>query len=362
MMMDENPFELVTAANGLVIYGTGAAGQEVHAVFSSQAIEVKGFVDDNTRKKEFCGLSVWAGSEVPAEISRNTTVIIAIFNPHVDVCEIVSRIQNAGWSKVITFLEILHRFPTRFAARWWADPSYSYEAKTEEVETARRLLADTLSRELFDQVLQFRKSGDVRLAPLPTKQTQYFPEDLPQWKSPIRFVDCGAFDGDTIRSTMDNNIELEAVALFEPDAANFVKIQQTLVDLVPNKIPHVYCWPCGVFSKTTQLSFSSGAGTGSGISEEGNCVIQCVSLDEALVGFSPTLVKMDIEGAEIEALLGAKKIIRNGRPGLAICVYHTPGHMWEIPLLLESWKLNYKFFLRCHAYSTFDLVLYAFPV
>jgi hypothetical protein len=90
-------------------------------------------------------------------------------------------------------------------------------------------------------------------------------------------------------------------------------------------------------------------------------VIQCTALDEALPSFGPTVVKMDIEGAEHAALLGAARSIQTHRPGLAICLYHEPAHLWEIPFLIQSWNLSYRMYLRSHCYSGFDLVLYAIP-
>jgi hypothetical protein len=70
---------------------------------------------------------------------------------------------------------------------------------------------------------------------------------------------------------------------------------------------------------------------------------------------------MDIEGAELASLIGSKKTITKYRPGLAICLYHNPEHIWQIPLLVSSWELSYDFYLRSHCYSGFELVMYAIP-
>jgi hypothetical protein len=127
-------------------------------------------------------------------------------------------------------------------------------------------------------------------------------------------------------------------------------------------LPDAQLWPCGVYSSTTQLQFTTGHGEASNINITGNSALQCVSLDEAIPTFAPNLIKMDIEGAEIEAIKGAERIINEYHPGLAISVYHKPEHLWEIPLLMEHLIPNsYRYHLRSHGFNDFDIVLYAIP-
>jgi len=90
--------------------------------------------------------------------------------------------------------------------------------------------------------------------------------------------------------------------------------------------------------------------------------IKCASLDELFADAYPTYIKMDIEGAEMDALTGASRIIRDSSPVLAICVYHRIDHLWKLPLLLRSLSDKYTFFLRPHADACWDLVCYAVPL
>jgi hypothetical protein len=69
---------------------------------------------------------------------------------------------------------------------------------------------------------------------------------------------------------------------------------------------------------------------------------------------------MDIEGAELEALMGAKNLIARNRPHLAIGVYHCLDHLWRIPFMIHEWHLGYRFYMRQHN-PLFDTVLYAIP-
>jgi hypothetical protein len=89
--------------------------------------------------------------------------------------------------------------------------------------------------------------------------------------------------------------------------------------------------------------------------------VTVVALDDVLPGIVATDLKMDIEGAELDALRGATELIRRRRPRLAICVYHQPEHLWRIPMFVRDLGLSYDFHLRSHGFFGFDVVMYAIP-
>ena len=100
----------------------------------------------------------------------------------------------------------------------------------------------------------------------------------------------------------------------------------------------------------------------SNISKSGATVVQCTAIDDVLPNFAPNLIKMDIEGAEYDAILGARNTIASYLPGLAISLYHRPEHIWQLPFLVENIApKKYQFFVRSHALNGFELVLYAIP-
>lgn len=70
-------------------------------------------------------------------------------------------------------------------------------------------------------------------------------------------------------------------------------------------------------------------------------------------------IKMDIEGAELEALKGAEESIKRYRPKLAISVYHNFHDFWVIPQWIESLGLGYRFSLRHFTIHAEETVLFA---
>ena len=168
----------------------------------------------------------------------------------------------------------------------------------------------------------------------------------------MRFIDCGAFDGDTIQLMLDQGYDIEAVIAFEPEPDNYARLVARAGGL------NAMFLPCGVSAGAGLARFDGGHGSSSRIGEIGETTIQCVGIDQALPSFAPTLIKMDIEGAEPLALRGAEQTLRHHRPGLAIALYHKAGHLWEIPLWLAELNLGYRMYLRGHGHSGIEMILY----
>jgi hypothetical protein len=94
---------------------------------------------------------------------------------------------------------------------------------------------------------------------------------------------------------------------------------------------------------------------------QGTIQVPCRRLDEILQGRKASYVKMDVEGAEPEALAGARETIRQHAPVLAICLYHRQSDLWEIPLQVREMTDRYSFYLRRYSDDCWEQVLYAIP-
>ena len=79
----------------------------------------------------------------------------------------------------------------------------------------------------------------------------------------------------------------------------------------------------------------------------------------AKIGRKINLIKMDIEGAERDALAGAASVIKEHRPNLAISVYHRPDDLWVIPDLIRNFNPDYRFYFGHHTPVSWESVLYA---
>ncbi|MGA7194471.1 MAG: FkbM family methyltransferase [Anaerolineales bacterium] len=346
----------------IFIYGTGTVGQEIWKLLKVKGYSIKGFIDHSLTQRPLPEAFIFQPDDerIPIKDRRNSDVIMAIHNRAAQIPPIIENLHRLGYGQIITLIDLYDNFANELGQRYWLTSRNFYSNYEKEILLTQNLFEDKASRELFRSLISFRKTGDYSILSAPDMEHQYFPSDIPFSKKPIRFVDCGAFDGDTLRNFVESKIPIEALAAFEPDQINFQKLSKYIRE---SQIPNAFLWPCGVYSSSTQIRFDSGQGEASVISEKGAFTIQCISLDDAIPNFNPTLIKMDIEGAEIEALRGAQHIIQKYRPELAISVYHLPSHIWEIPLFVKAMMPDtYHYYLRAHGFNDFDIVLYTIPI
>jgi hypothetical protein len=108
-----------------------------------------------------------------------------------------------------------------------------------------------------------------------------------------------------------------------------------------------------------RLTFTDSIGEASCISASGSVGITAVALDD-VVGNSPVnFIKLDVEGGEHAALLGARRTIARNAPVLALSAYHRPEDLWNLIQVIDDLGCRYQYALRQHHFNSFDLVLYA---
>jgi FkbM family methyltransferase len=343
----------------VVIYGAGNVGRDAARVLSAHGSQVIGFLDRRVREGAIVDdLPVWSPN-ANAVWPHEAIAVIAIFNPGVDVEAIRVQLERSGFAKVYTFLDLHDAFAEALGDRYWLTHRARYTDWEAAAISCEDLWADDESRHVYSSLLRFRLSHDYRDLPALSGGIQYFPEVKERSQRPLRLIDCGAFDGDTLRDVSRFG-GAEAVAAFEPDLLNYRKLAECCRTL-PN-LGEVTLFPCAVASESGQARFDAEGRTASSLSDQGSDIVTCVALDDALPTFRPSMVKMDIEGAELSALDGARRLVEEQRPELAICVYHVPEHLWQIPRLVLSWYGDSaRYYLRVYAHNGFETVFHAIP-
>jgi FkbM family methyltransferase len=342
---------MIISSPPVVIFGAGNLGRRV-----ARAVHPALFCDNN---RSLWGTTVEGVSvESPAmAVQRhpNATFIVAIWHPSrtEGMVNRIAQLNSLGAQNVIPFTALLAEYRDTLLPHLYLERAEYYSGCREEIEKARTLL-DAEGREEFDRQLKLRMGdyGNQVIDP----GIQYFPQDAFQLSDNEVFVDCGAFDGDTIADfRRASNDRFERIIAFEPDPLNFASLQSAV-----DGDPRISLQPYATGARRETLHLSV-AGTGSRISDTGTCTIEAVPLDEALAGTVPTYIKFDIEGSEPDALEGGRKLITQYRPRLAVCVYHAPDHLWSIPLQLQEMLPDAHLTLRTYNFDGFDCVCYCLP-
>ncbi len=231
-----------------------------------------------------------------------------------------------------------------------------YKEHRSELESAFDMMADDLSRQTLENVINFKLSGNIDfLTKIFSDKDEAFRHILCLEKSES-FLDLGAYRGDTIQEflTYTNGCYSHITAL-EPDAKTFRKLK-----IYAGKMPNVQLFNMGIWNDDTDLKFDASLGRGSSIRASGTQSLAVTKIDTLYRRHPLTILKMDVEGSEHQALLGGINTLQRDKPKINMALYHRSEDLFDLPLLLHQINPSYRFYLRQHPHiPAWDLNLYA---
>jgi FkbM family methyltransferase len=355
-----------THCESIFIFGAGGLGQIVARGLKKLGVPIIGFIDNNPsiQNTMVMGLEVFSPEDSLRKHKSEMTVILAVWRAFATetLQDRKQQLINFGFDNVISFHYFFWDFPEAFPPHFSIAPPENMLPHSTEIMQTYDLLSDSASKETFLRHLTWRLDPEHTELREISEGAMYTPSDLYIPIPNETYVDCGGFDGDTLQTFLDcSNNSFSKAVVFEPDPTNFRKLQKRIASMsgdIAAKI--VIVKACAGLEEGT-LRFADTGTVSSQISEQGSLEVQCHKLDSCEQAKSATLIKMDIEGAEYDALLGAKNLIAHNRPYMTVCLYHRQEHLWNIPNLIESLTGGYRYFMRCYGIDGWDLVLYAIP-
>jgi len=236
------------------------------------------------------------------------------------------------------------------------DFSQDFQKNHTEYEKVYKLLADEKSKTIFTKVLNFKISFDYDFMEGFTNdhEGQYFDKEiLPDLKN-ISFLDGGGYVGDTATEVIKNYPDFKKIYLIEPISENLRIAKREL-----GHYDNIEFVPFGLGKQKETLffneekSFSSMYGKGT----------QSVEVDtiDNIAKEKVDYIKLDIEGAEQDAIEGAKETIKRDHPILAICIYHKAEDWYKIPQNILAIRSDYRIYLRHYMEGIFESVMYFIP-
>jgi FkbM family methyltransferase len=350
--------EVARGSRRIVILGAGRLGRRLLQGLQGTDIEVLAFADNNSETwgKAVDGIPVLSPRDAAKKYSQDTTFVVAIWHPSAKplIAALLHEMRALG-CRACAFPVLFWRHSTNFLPYFFWDLPEKILQHTSDILPAFELLEDDSSRNTFVDQIRLRLHADFEIV-APDEQEQYFP-GLFSLSSEECMVDCGSYTGDTMQSFISQTRNrFRKIVAFEADSA----VLPTLRSFVSGLGARVVLYEAAVGSRQGTVYFA-GDGMGGGCVAGSGSEVPCVRLDDALASERVSLIKMDIEGAELDALEGAQHIIRRDRPVLAICGYHRPDHLWQVLSRLKSLVPKSALHLRSHCADGLDTVCYSVP-
>ena len=340
----------------LAIVGAAVEGQRLARICRAQGIEIDAIVDDDPNKlgSAVAGIAV-EPLQTLAQLPRENPVVIASHR----LLHGTKKLRSHGFKSVMPFAALQVMAPDLFPPHmFYEDLLEDLSAHAREYRQLSERLADDASRRVLDAVIGFRQTLDPEvLQPVVSESDLYAPEGLFAFADDEVYVDGGSYDGDTIRSFIARvHGRFRDIYAFEPDPVTFAKLQANFAGE-----PRVHPFHAGLHSHGGSLRFRDDASRGAIFADDGDIEMPVTTIDDVLGDGRVTFVKMNIEGAEPDALRGGTNAIRRWQPKLAISVYHRASDLWRIPQQVSALNEDYALYLRQHDGGIIETVLYALP-
>ena len=339
----------------VIIFGAGVAAKLVTNQLVAKGLEIFGYAVDEKYYKpnqSYLGRPVFNFEELVAQGKKYIFYLALGTKQGADNSALKKRVN-----KFLNDMRIV-KDPFLFSKMEAISREFIYENQAAFEETYN-LLEDEQSRKTMCAYLKTHVTEDGTNIADVLVPDEYFNELTREYVYG-GYVDCGAFDGDTITDfitfTHGNYSKIFAI---EPDKQNFAKLKKHILE---NGYKNVELFNCGVWNKKDVLHFEERGDVGSNISESGNITVEVDAIDN-MVGNCPiSFIKMDVEGAELNALKGAVKTLEKFKPVLALSVYHRKEDLITIPQFIKTIYKDCKFYLRKHEFiDLYGLDLYVIP-
>jgi len=349
--------------NKVVLFGAGNLGKRSVACLRTIGIEPLALSDNNPNLwgTSLDGVPILEPRIAAERFGAEALFIVTMWNTTQWYTDRRQQLMDLGCRYLSPVSPLYWRFPDTFLPFFAQDLPHKVYESSADVMKAADIWADDRSREEYLKQVRWRTLADWDFIRHGIEES-YFPDRIFHLSPQEAFVDCGAFDGDTIRSIVARRgADFQHIVAIEPDPGTFQTLRAYsagLPDEIQNKITF---HQCAVGAERGVVRFEDSGSLGSRVSDDGQVTIDSIPISDIVGSLPVSYIKMDIEGAEFDALVGAQRVIERDRPLLAICVYHRQDDLWRLPLLMKKMLPDHRFYLRLHESDGWQTVAYAVP-
>lgn len=340
----------------VILYGAaGDVGERIVGKLSENGLHIAGVALDGDCPA-VAGTPALSGMEVyrPADADERFAayhVIIGFVKGYGQTERIARKFRHARSVDYLSELFNMEIITPSFVA-----------AHREPLEALYDSLCDPLSKDSFVAYLLAKIRQDMQYIPPYFDRKQYFPDGFFTLSDRESYFDCGAFTGDTVADFLNaTGGKYRHIWAVEPDPSNCRQLMRFVAE---RQLTGVEVVNKGIYGFTGRLPFQAEGNMLSMIAEDalqaaGADTVEVDTVDRIAAGRPVTYIKMDVEGAELMALHGARQTILAHRPLLGISIYHRQRDLIDIPAFIKSVAPEYRFYFRVHKKLAIDTVLYA---
>ena len=327
----------------IVLYGMGNGADKIIDWCEANNVKISGVFasDEFVRGQQFRGFTVEHYDALKKRLGQELLVVIAFASERPEV--LARFAELAKEQEVVGPHLALFEEAELVSAAW-------LEQHEKELQAAYALLADEQSRKVFSSTLNYKLSGKISY--LFDCTTQRI-EDIESLLAPSQeeiYLDLGAYNGDTIKELGElTDWHWRTAVAVEPDRRNCRKLRLLAEELKGRGLA-VEVQEAGIWSKEGELGFSDSGGRQSTFIGAEKRTVPVTTIDAVAGVRAVTLIKMDVEGAELQALSGGRMTLQKFAPKLFIAAYHYDVDLFRLPLLLHKLVPDYKIYLRKHPY------------
>ncbi|MDY5684156.1 MAG: FkbM family methyltransferase [Treponema sp.] len=335
----------------VVIWGLGGMISFIVKNFQDYGVKIDYIIENNISKcgGKFNNIDIISFQDLKLKLTDCNILIGVVTKKYVS--EIKKQIKDDGQFTNVYFFEMFYPFGNTAKNRVFDN--------LKKIQTVIDMLDDEESKVIFEKKIHYMlsKSEGVLAQIQDFEDNQYFDKRLIDlsYKDGV-FLDGGAFHGENTIEMYKRfpNTLLHSVCI-DADSENIKYMKTRTKELNNSEILYA-----ALSSKNGIVHFVNSGDRGGMVSndEEGN-IISAIGIDDTFSDKKIAFIKLDIEGYELECIIGAENIIKRDKPILAICIYHSIEDHWDIPLLIKKICPSYKLYVRHYHYMGIETVLYA---
>ncbi len=314
----------------IVMYGMGNGADKIISYLERYDLSVSDFFasDGFVRGHSFHGKRVLSFSEIK-EKYKDFTVLLSFGSSLPDV---LSRIYEMSENYEMYAPDVPVAGNCLFNREF-------YRLHEKEINEVRDLLANENSRRIYDSVISYKLSGDIKYLKNSFDSEEYLYKTLLAPEKYKGYCDLGAYNGDTVKRLLKyGGAPLDIIAI-EPDIKNFKKLSVYAESVCGCRIFNAAAW-----SEDCEISFSTVGNRNSSVAFSGRSV-KALALDGIEGAADTDFIKYDVEGSEFEAIMGSRRIIQSKKPDLLVSLYHKSEDVFTLPLLVHRLCPDYKLYI-----------------